>query len=270
MDEVYYIRPADSETARGPFDIDKLNTLAEAGQVARETLYYDESLQAWAAIGSNRELSEKIFPSKKNLILRKDELRQRKTPAAVADERRAVISVEEMLAAAEGKTEETQHLKETIRWQHRAASMAVPVLAIVCFVSAATFIYPSWSAIQDLIEQKEGAGYALLRQPLLILGVVDFFCGLCLALAATEVYPLLRVRAAFGAGYFGFSYWAASVHGDPLGLYLCLATVAYGIGVFTCTLTLNFRLMLAAGGLSLTGAIVFAYFTTFQPLIDRF
>ena len=270
MDEVYYIRPADSETARGPFDVEKLSTLAEAGQVTRETLYYDEGLEAWAAIGSNQELLERIFPSKKSLSLRKSEQRLRKSPASVEDEQREVISVEEMLAAAEGKTEETHHLKEAIRWQHRAATLAVPVLAIVCFVSAATYLYPSWQTILALIHQEEGAGYGLLRKPLLILGGLDLFFGLCLALAATEIYPLLRLRAALGFGYFGFTYWASHVHGDPIGLYLCLANLAYGLGVYTCTLTLSFRLMLTAGGLSLAGALVFAYFTTFQPLLQGF
>lgn len=270
MDEVYYIRPADSETARGPFDIDKLNTLGEAGQVTRETLYYDDNLEAWSAIGSNRELCEKIFPSKKTLSLRKIERPRQTTAEAQEDEQRRVVSVEEMLAAAEGDTDETRHLKEEIRWQHRAAAMAVPVLALVCFVSAATYIYPAWSTVMGLIDQDPEALRGLIHKPLLILGALDLFFGICLALAATEVYPLLRFRGMLGMGFFGFFYWAAYVHGDPVALYLALAQVAYGIGVFACTLTLNFRLMFSGALLSLSGAGVFAYFTTFQPLLEGF
>jgi len=270
MDEVYYIRPADSETARGPFDIDKLNTLAEAGQVTRDTLYYDDHLEAWAAIGSNEKLNEKVFPSKKRLSLRTDEERKRRSEASVQDDQREVVSVDEMLAAAEGQTDETHHLKEEIRWQHRAASLAVPILAVVCFVSAATYIYPAWQTIENLLDHNRESVLAIASQPLVILGVVDLFFGVCLALAATEVYPLLRLRAAFGLGFFGFLYWASYVQGDPTGLYLSMANIAYGIGIFTCTLTLNFRTMLLAGILSLIGAVVFAYFTTFAPLVDRF
>lgn len=268
MDEVYYIRPMDSETARGPFDIDKLNTLAEAGQVTAETLYFDDDLEAWAAIGSNADLNEKVFPSKKKLSLRREKDRKRKSKATVDDQSREVISVEEMLAAAEGQTDETRHLKKEIRWQHRAASIAVPALALVCLISAATYIYPSWSTILLIIDQDPEVLDAVLRKPLLILGVLDLFFGLCLFLAATEVYPLLRARAALGIGFFGYFYWASFVNGDPLGIILSLCSVAYGIGVFTCTLTLNFKMMLLAVLTSLGGALIFAYFTTFAPLIS--
>lgn len=267
MDEVYYIRPVDSETARGPFDIDKLNTLAEAGQVTAETLYFDDGLEAWAAIGSNAKLKEQVFPSKKSLSLRPEKERKKRSSASLADDQHEVISVEEMLAAAEGRTEETHHLKEQIRWQHRAASLAVPALALVCLVSAATYIYPAWDTIMSLVNQEEGVLDQIIRYPLLVLGALDLIFGICLALAATEVYPLLRLRAALGFGFFGYLYWAHFVNGDPESLYLCAANLAYGIGVFTATLTLSFRTMLLACILSLAGALSFAYFTTFAPLL---
>jgi hypothetical protein len=268
MEEVYYIRPVDSETARGPFDIDKLNTLAEAGQVTLETLYFDEELEAWAPIGSNAELKESVFPAKKRLSLRQEKGQHATSSHAAEDEEREIISVEEMLAAAEGQTEETHHLKEEIRWQHRAASLAIPALAIVSFVSAATYIYPAWGTIMSLIDQEPDMLAKILRNPLLILGVLDLFFGISLALAATEVYPLLRLRAALGLGFFGYVYWAQYVNGDPIGLYLCISNLAYGIGVFTATITLSFRTMLLASFMSLAGALVFAYYTTLEPLLS--
>lgn len=270
MEEVYYIRPADSETARGPFDIDKLNTLGEAGQLTAETLYYDETLEAWAAISSNEELSAKIFPKHKKLSLRAT---QKDSASESSDEKapaRNAISVEEMLAAAEGQTEETEHIREDIRWQHRAASIAIPILMTVCFVSAATYIYPSWNIIQQLIDGEDGAIPKLLQHPLLILGAFDLVFGICLALAATEIYPLLRFRAMLGLGFFGFTYWSGFATGDPVALYLCIANLAFGVGVFLCTISLNFRTIVAAGVLSICGALTFAYFTTFAPLLESF
>ena len=62
MADEYYIRKPDQETARGPYNIEKLQSLAEAGQVDTETLYYDENLETWAAIASNEELRHEIFP----------------------------------------------------------------------------------------------------------------------------------------------------------------------------------------------------------------
>ena len=38
----YYIRTPEQDESRGPFTVSKLNTLAEAGQVKENTLYYDE------------------------------------------------------------------------------------------------------------------------------------------------------------------------------------------------------------------------------------
>ncbi len=266
MDEAYYIRPADSEQARGPFDVDKLATLADAGQVTRETLYYDDTLEAWATIGSNRQLAELVFPSKKRLSLR-DEPQKKPSGAQVADDQREVLSVEAMLAAAEGQTEETHYLKEEIRWQHRAASLAIPTLATVCFISALTFIYPSWTTIELILNQDPDALAAAFQKPLLILGILDLFFGFCLVLAATEIYPLLRFRAMLGLGFFGYFYWASMVNGESTGLYLALASVAYGIGIFVCTLTLRFRVMVSAALLSLTGAIIFGWFTTLRPLL---
>ena len=265
MDEVYYIRPADSETARGPFDIEKLGTLAEAGQLDRDTLYFDDELEAWAAIGSNAELTAQIYPAKKSLRLRSSGKRDRSSEQH-ADAEREVLSVEAMLAAAEGDTDETRHLKDEIRWQHRAASIAIPVLAAVCLISALTFLYPGWRHVEGLLNQEPGAIARVFREPLLFLGALDLFFALALFLAATEVYPLIRFRAMLGMGFFGYVYGSAMVAGDPTGQYLALAMIAYGLGVFICTVTLRFKVMAAAALCSLGGALTFAYLTTFAPL----
>ncbi|MFP4281050.1 MAG: hypothetical protein ACLFR7_09815 [Opitutales bacterium] len=269
MDEAYYIRAADSETARGPYNLDKLNTLGEAGQISPETLYYDDTLEAWVALGSNEKLAAAVFPQKKKLSLRQAAEPAGEDLEAVANEHEA-LSVDRMLADAGGMTAETQHLGEEGRWRHRAASLSVPILALVCFVSAATYIYPSWDIVRMFMEGDPDAHVSLLQRPLLILGVLDLIFGSALVLAATEVFPLLRARAMLGMGFFGFTYWAAMVNGDRTGYYLALCSVAYGIGVFICTLTLNFRAILLASALSLGGVIIFAYFTTFAPLVDRY
>lgn len=250
--------------------MDKLNTLGEAGQLTAETLYYDEDLTAWAPIGSNEKLNARVFPKHKKLSLRSAKTDSETADSGAPKERSEVISVEAMLAAAEGQTEETEYVREEIRWQHRAAAISVPILTTVCFVSAATYIYPSWDLIQRLMNGDDTVNYAILQRPLLILGALDLIFGVCLALAATEIYPLLRFRAMLGLGFFGYTYWSAFSTGDPIGLYLCLANLAFGLGVFICTLSLQFRVIVLSGFLSLAGALTFAYFTTFAPLLDRF
>jgi len=266
MAEEYYVRPPDSDSARGPFDLDKLVTLAEAGQVTRETLYYDERLESWAAIGSNDELELLVFPKQKKLTLKAKDSDSINSLNANEDELDAV-TVDDLLAAAEGDSEETRHLKEVVKWQNRAASLAVPVLTIVCLVSALTYIYPSWSIVQRLLDGEPNAIAAVFQTPLLILGALDLLFTICLLLSATEIYPLLRFRALIGFGFFGILFWAHSLTGDPTGLPLLGCVSAYGLGAYTCTLTLNFKLMLTAGITSTAGALGFAYFTTLAPLL---
>lgn len=267
MAEEYYVRPANSDTARGPYDIDKLNTLAEAGQISRETLYYDDDLESWAAIGSNKELAKQIFPDKRKLQLRTTEKKDESRSLSREDNERESVSVDHMLAAAEGDTEETAHLKEKAAWQNRAAAIAIPTLASVCLVSALTYIYPSLSIVRMLLDKDPNGLAAVIQHPLLVLGVLDLIFAICLTLAATEIYPLLRFRAMLGAGFFGFVYWSQYALGHPPGLILVACVFAYGIGVYICTLTLSFRLMIGSAAASVAGALGFAYFTTFAPLL---
>lgn len=270
MEEEYYIRTPDSEVARGPFNLDKLITLAEAGQVTRDTLYYDEELESWAAIGSNEEFRNQIFPERKKLALKAKAAREMDLlNPNESTEQGEDVSVDEMLAAAEGQTRETRHLRERIKWAHRAASFSIPTVAFILLISALTYIYPSWHVVDLLIRGDESAGRALLTQPFLILGVVDLGMALLLLLAATEIYPLVRFRIALGTGFFGFSYWAGYVAGDEQSLYLMIAVVLYGVGVFAATLTLRFTVMLVSAIIGIAGVAGFAVLATLLPLLQR-
>lgn len=267
MAEEYYVRSPESDAARGPYDIDKLQTLGEAGQITRETFYYDDHLESWVAIGSNEALAEQVFPAKKKLQLRSDGGNPAKTSLKDADDQRDSVKVEEMLAAAEGDTEETRHLKEQVRWQERAASIAIPALATICFVSALAFIYPSLELVRLILANDPDAIASIIRHPLLILGVLDLILGICLLLSATEIYPVLRFRAMLGAGFFGFVFWSQYVLGDGQAILIAASVLAYGIGTYVCTLTLNFKVMAAAALAGICGVLGYAYFTTLAPLL---
>ena len=58
----YYIRIPEQDESRGPFDIPKLETLAEAGQINPNTLYYDVEREEWIPIALNDALRSKVFP----------------------------------------------------------------------------------------------------------------------------------------------------------------------------------------------------------------
>ena len=70
-EQEYFVRNPDSENARGPFTFEKLFSLAEAGQVDRQSLLYDNASETWKPVGENSELCAKLFPEKKKLTLRR-------------------------------------------------------------------------------------------------------------------------------------------------------------------------------------------------------
>lgn len=231
----YHIRKPDSENAQGPYDLPQLQGLLENGIITPDYLYFDESAGQWKAFAENADLKEALFPEEKRLILKKRE--KKSTGLNATDSESKEISVDEMLANAEGQTEETKHLTESIKWQERAASICLPGMAAIFLLSAAGAMLPELSFIAELFREKEW--FRLLSHPLMILALVDLFLALCCILGATDAFPIVRFRAAVGLGYFGYVYWA---FGDP---HASIAVIVASAALFMATLSLNFILTLA-------------------------
>jgi len=229
MPEEFYIRAPDSTDSRGPYSPAQIASLAEADQVTQETLYYDEGKEAWATIVSNEELAHVVFPTKKRLALR---AREAAPPPLQGNDAGSDLSVDSMLAAAEGQTEDTRHRKRSQRSASRAASLSPIVIGIILLLSATGMIYPSIDLIQTLIDGEE-SWFKLLSQPGVIVGAIDILFALACFLAATEVYPLIRFRVALGLGFFGYYFWAM---GDDL---MALGVVLGSLSVFVATMTLS-------------------------------
>lgn len=266
------MRTEEEETAKGPYNLDKLRTLAEAGIVTREHVYFDVKMEAWLPIQSNESLMEQIFPAKKKLSLRA------KAAIAAADSNQdeedahgeKAIRIEDMLAAAEGNTKETRYIREQAQWRDRTAAISVPAIGIILLASAATMIYPSWEVIANFLNDAEASYLIFLQYPVLLLGVLDLVLGIMVLLNALEIFPFIRLRALLGSGFFSTLYFVQYYHGDPSGLWLGLAALGFGIGLFVCTLTLSFRLMLTAVIASAVGVVGLAWWNTIVPLIDSF
>jgi hypothetical protein len=43
----FYVRGINDAEARGPFTLEQLTSLAEAGQLAPDTYYYDQATEQW-------------------------------------------------------------------------------------------------------------------------------------------------------------------------------------------------------------------------------
>ena len=207
MADVYYIREQDAEEALGPFPLEHLQSWGEIGRISPDTLYYDDELEAWARIEANDRLKEKIFPARKRLSLRPapapDAARKRTLVEEdeAADEPEAE-TVDTLLAAAEGDTEETRFVREQERWRNRTAAITCPTLAAIMLFSAVSYIYPSWETIEQVLNEEVDYLTALSNQPLIAVGILDLFFALAMALGATQVFPLMQLRAMMGAGFF--------------------------------------------------------------------
>ena len=263
MAEEYYIRQPEADNARGPFNLSKLAGMAETGQIDLDTLIYHEEEEEWLAIGSSEELKQTIFPEKKKLGLKvksDEDLNLLNVDEDEDDEE--TIAVADLLAAAEGDTEETKHIKEKAIWQDKAAALAIPSIGVIMILSAITHIYPSIDIVQTVIDDEDYM--LLLRRPLILVGALDLFFAISLFLSVTEIYPLLRLRAMVGLGYFGFLHWATWQTGDQMSLYLMVSSIGAGMGIFICTLTLNFMLMASFAVFGILGVGSYLYFTVIQ------
>jgi len=214
-----YIRNASETEARGPFNPQQVADLAEAGQVNAETLIYEAVSEQWVAINTQPDLMAVVFPEKKKLSLKNKEVSTLNQPAESA----RAITVDDMLAAAEGRTDDTRGKSDPQVAMARAARLGLWGSIASLVLSAASTILPGTDTLFAM------TGAKLLAQPLVLLGVVDIVLAVLLGLGMTALYPLIRFRAAFGLGVLGLFYFSS---GEST---LLLAAGAGSAGLYLCT-----------------------------------
>lgn len=237
MEEIY-IRSETETEARGPFNLEQLVSLADTGQVTAETLFYDATTEQWAAIGSNSELMGQIFPQRKKLKIKgkvKMDLLNQEGDSA------APITVDEMLAAAEGRTAETSGRADPAIAMARAAAIGRWSVILTLLVAAAGELLPAVDVIMA-VDYK-----AMLDFPFIALGALDLFLAVIVALGVVSVYPFIRFRAALGIGFMGFFFW---IHGQPMPL---LALAAGSLGLYVCTVFVSYLPVFISAALGLAG-----------------
>lgn len=222
MQEIY-IRNATETEARGPFTAQQVADLAEAGQVTQETLIYDASSEQWVELKANAELLAIVFPEKKKLVLKAKEIKTLNKP----DDTAKPISVNDMLAAAEGRTDETSDKRNPEIAMARAAKIGMYGALVALLLAAAGEALPAVDALTSMDPEK------LLAQPLAILGVIDLFLAVLLGLGMVTIYPLVRFRAALGLGMIGFMFFAQDL---PMPL---IQVVVGSVGLYLCTVVVS-------------------------------
>lgn len=235
----FYIRQATETEARGPFNLEQLISLAETGSLTSETLYYDATTECWVVIEDNAQMKAAVFPSNNKLVLKSKE------NIAVlnrdASDTRPPIVVGDMLAAAEGRTDDTKDKASIEIEALRAAGIGSWAIVAIFVLSAAGELLPAVDAIMAKDPSK------LLLFPLSALGALDLFLGVLIGLGMVNLYPLVRFRAALGAGFFGIMFYLQGFH-LPL-----LAAVLGGTGFYFCTITIRLLPVFAAALAGLGG-----------------
>lgn len=241
----FYIRNESETEARGPFNTEQLSSLADTGQVNDKTLVYDETTEDWVVIGANPELKALLFPEKKKLQIRAQAEESKRDRAAT--DSRPPITVDEMLAAAEGRTADTKDRLDPHIAMARAAAIGAWSCVIMLLISSAAEIAPS---IDFLTEFKlEG----LLDHPLVIFGALDLLLAVIIGLGMLSAYPVIRFRAALGLGFLGFIFFT---QGLSLPFF---AVVAGSAGLYLCTVTVSIPFVLISSLVGILGMLGFAY-----------
>lgn len=240
-----YIRNASETEARGPYNYEQLVSLAETGGVTPETLIYDATTEQWVALSTNADLMAVAFPEKKKLSLKAKEIKTLNKP----DENAKAITVDDMLAAAEGRTGDTADKRDPEIAMARAAKIGMWGAIASLVIAAAGEILPGTEALMSM----EAA--QILAQPLVVLGAIDILLAVLLGLGMSSLYPLIRFRAMAGLGLIGFMSYA---QGQPLPLI----EVAVGsAGLYLCTVFVSLFPVLvgAAAGVVGMGALAWSF-----------
>ncbi len=241
----FYIRTASETEAHGPFTQEQLVSLAEAGKVDPQTLYYEATTEQWVSIGANDELRTAVFPEKKRLTVKP---KDRVATLNAGPETNPPITVNDMLAAAEGRTDETKGKRDRTVDMERAAKFGRLSCAILLGISAFSLLLPSISLIAAFDQ-------AMWTQPFVYFGLVDLMLMILVFLGVVSVYPFIRFRAACGFGFIGFIFFT---QGAPYWPIAVLGGAYFGL--YLTTIFVNYVALGLAVGLGMAGMGFLAYY----------
>jgi hypothetical protein len=247
----FYVRRVTDADARGPFTIEQLVSLADTGQVDPDTLYYDAATEQWVIISQNPTLHSQLFPQKRSLTVRPKAVVSTLNTFSESDRG---INVQDMLAAAEGRTPETRGAADPAINQARASVIGMYGAMAILLVLGAAFVLPHLEKVLGVMS----APVELLREPIALLGVLSLILGMCLALGATGAYAFVRFSAMLILGYNGALFYLAGQN------QLVGASVAASVGLYFCTVFTNIAACALSLAIGLGGALLLAvhFFTT--------
>lgn len=242
----FYIRASNETDARGPFTLEQLSSLVDAGQVTPETLYYDTLSEQWVPIDADPEVKAALFPEKRRLRVKARDARR---ATSAGDRTAAPITVDDMLAAADNRVEGA-NAKTKLRNQLRVARTGLWSVVIMLIASSISLTF-SPPAILHLGTLDLAP---LFSHPFAVIGACDLLLALFLCLQMVSVYPLVRFRALMGIGFFGVVFWSYSDL-TPIA-WVILAS----IGMYFSTIFISAFRLIGAVIVGFAGAAGFAHY----------
>lgn len=254
----YYIRTPDRDESRGPFTPAQILTLAEAGQVTIETLYYDDYKEEWLPIGTNAELREEVFPEPKKLKLKIDGAeepektdKKSKKKQKLEAEKKAQNTISSMLATAEIDSKNARAKRKKEDSLKQAAHLTNNGLCLIMLLSAVTLVAPYLEEIKVITSSLKISLF--LNYPLIILGLLDLLISVYVYFGDQKLHPILRGRAMLTLGFGIYIGWSLNAP------YVLIASVCFGLGTLWATLAKRFSSSVLAVVLGLGGSSFLTY-----------
>lgn len=223
--------------------LEQLVSLVEAGQVTAETYFYDSVTEQWLLISSSPEMKALLWPEKKKIGFKQKDFKVL-NEARPSDE--PAITVQQFLAAAEGKTEDTKDKQDKSVNMMNASIWGTRSAAVISLLSAAALILPGIDGVMAMDLEK------ISQTPLIFLGILDLVIGVLLLLGVISLYPFLRFRAVFGLGLMGFLFMT---QGQVTAM---IAVAAGSAGLYFSTIFLSYVPLAVAALLGIGGMVMLA------------
>ncbi|MBK1876599.1 hypothetical protein [Pelagicoccus mobilis] len=226
----------------------KVAAAAEAEKQAAEATGDSESDQPESEEGTSASDSEDSPETATTAKEEEPEPKKKKGKKKKGDEEeeRKKLEVTKMLALAEGRADDPSG-KSPREKQAAVAFIGLRLLALFFLSSILAMAYIE----KDLLLTADAI--AMAKSPFIIVAVFDAIVLVTLLLQVTEVYPLLRFRAAIGAGFLTLLFASS---GDMIPLLSNLLLMA---AIYFTSAIIKIRFLIGCGVAGLAGILGYVY-----------
>lgn len=184
--------------------------------------------------------------SKEKSEKKKADKKSSKKKGKEAEDKPEKLEVTRMLALAEGRADDPSG-KSPREKQAAVAFFGLRFLTVFFLASILAMVYIEL----DLVLSANAIQMA--KSPFLLIAAFDVIVVATLLLQVTEVYPLLRFRAAIGAGLLTLLYYSS---GDTI---LLVSNLLLMLAIYFCSAIIKIRHLIVFGATGLLGILGYVY-----------